>query len=124
MIIELAAGMAFVGMTVYFTRKEEVRVLKGSVLASMCALDDGARAAVGGLDARHAMSRKARFVGVKLNEAMDALVLTGDRPETAGSSETVGSEANGGHVQASKRAEAGVSGEKEIPENGAAKQSG
>ncbi|KAJ2894243.1 hypothetical protein MKZ38_007804 [Zalerion maritima] len=106
LVVELAVAMVFFGMTAYryFAWAKGAQVLDRSSIAAICALNEGARAAVGGIDGAHTMNCTARFATVTLNGHSTAMVLFGEcanaisrrgRPKTAVSVLSVDSDGNG-----------------------------
>ncbi len=66
MAMEILLAAAFLVMTVLYTRRLKIRVLKSSLLATLLALDNEARSTVGGITTPSRMHSTSRHINVSL----------------------------------------------------------
>lgn len=63
---QIALTTIFLALTILETRRKRARILKGSSLATLCALDERTKQHVGGIDDLERVKQKAQSVGVRL----------------------------------------------------------
>jgi len=73
--VQLALTLIFLVLTIYTTHQAQMQVIKCSSLATLCALDKGARGHVGGINDLDSLGKKARMVGVRLERGSGGVAV-------------------------------------------------
>jgi len=63
---QIALTTLFLALTILETHRKRAQILKGSSLATLCALDEQTRQHVGSINDLEMVNRKAKSVGVRL----------------------------------------------------------
>lgn len=76
LVAQLVLAAVFLSLTIAATSQARMQILKCSSLATLCALDEGARRDIGGIGDLEGLDEKARRFGVRLNRDSSGVALS------------------------------------------------